>query len=142
MHKYQVRIYYEDTDAGGIVYHANYLRYAERARTEMLRDLGYIHSELLKERGIGFVVRKIDIDYQKPAVLDDVLTVHSKITRVGGASFDIQQTIKKNDEVICEINLVLVCMNVGNFSATRLPNEIKTLFEKQNQETRGETINV
>lgn len=139
MHKYPVRIYYEDTDAGGIVYHANYLRYAERARTEMLRDLGYVHSELLKERGIGFVVRHIEIDYQRPAVLDDLLTVCSQITRVGGASFDIEQTIKKSDDIICVLKLILVCMNVNNFTATRVPKEIKTLFEKQSQ---GEPLNV
>ncbi len=139
MHNYKVRIYYEDTDAGGVVYHSNYLRYAERARTEMLRDMGYIHSELLKERGIGFVVRHIEVDYQKPAVLDDLLTVLSQITRVGGASFDVLQTIKKGDQTICEVKLVLVCMNVNNFTATRVPKEIKTLFEKQNV---GETVNV
>ena len=136
-HNLPIRIYYEDTDAGGIVYHARYLHFAERGRTEMLRDEGYVHSGLLKEQGIGFVVRHVEIDYQRPAVLDDMLNVHSEITRMGGASFDILQTIVKDEQVICVIKVVLVCVDLKKNKAVRLPNEIRKLYKDE-----GETVNV
>ena len=85
-HLYPLRIYYEDTDAGGIVYHANYLRFAERARTEALRDMGIPHAEMVGQFGLMFVVRRIEVDYQRAARLDDSLTVVTESVEVGGAS--------------------------------------------------------
>jgi acyl-CoA thioester hydrolase len=76
-HRYGLRIYFEDTDAGGVVYHANYLRFAERARTEALRAMGLPHSEMMEKHGIIFVVRRVALDYQRPARLDDWLTVET-----------------------------------------------------------------
>ena len=137
-HSLPIRIYYEDTDAGGLVYHANYLRYAERGRTEMLRDLGFAHSKLLHEHALGFVVRHVEIDYQRPAILDDMLSVQSEITRIGGASFDILQTIVRDDQVLCVIKVVIVCVNVKTGKAVRLPDEIRKLHKEE----EGETVNV
>ncbi len=85
-HRYAVRVYYEDTDAGGIVYHATYLRYAERARTEALRDLGIPHAELVQRCNLMFVVRRIEVDYLRAARLDDSLVVETEILVAGGAS--------------------------------------------------------
>lgn len=129
VHQLPVRVYYEDTDAGSVVYHARYLGFAERARTEMLRDGGYVHSELLKEKGIAFAVRHLDIDFKKAATLDDLLMIESKVVRIGGASFDVAQTIKRDGDVIADLKVVLVCMDVETLSARRLPEEIRTLFE-------------
>src|ERR1700722_16228054 len=85
-HRYVVRVYYEDTDAGGMVYHANYLRYAERARTEALRSLGIPHAELVRLHNLMFVVRRIKVDYLRPARLDESLIVITQPLQVGGAS--------------------------------------------------------
>lgn len=141
IYKLPIRIYYEDTDTGSVVYHASYLRFAERARSEMLRDMGYDHARLLKEKAIGFVVRHMEIDYLRPAVLDDLLEVRSRILRIGGASFDLQQTVYRQDEMIADMKVVLVCMDTKNFSAARLPDDMRALFSKSLNE-EGETVHV
>lgn len=128
-HNINVRVYYEDTDAAGIVYHTSYLRFAERGRTEILRDAGYSHAELLKTKGIAFAVVSMNIEFHAPAILDDLLTVSTKITRLGGASMDMQQNISKDNESICDIKLTLVCMN-SNKNAVRLPKDIRQLFKE------------
>jgi len=128
MHKLDIRTYYEDTDAGGIVYHASYIRFAERGRTEMLRAAGYEHSSLLKEQGIGFAVVSLHIEYRTPARLDDLLTVRTRVTRMGGASMDMAQDIYRGDEAICEIKVTLVCID-STLKAVRLPQEVRDLFK-------------
>ena len=90
-HHYTLRVYYEDTDAGGVVYHASYLRYAERARTEALRDLGIPHAALIAQYGLMFVVRRIKVDYLRPARIDESLTVVTEPLQVGGASLLLRQ---------------------------------------------------
>ncbi|MGM0421613.1 MAG: tol-pal system-associated acyl-CoA thioesterase [Pseudomonadota bacterium] len=140
-HKLPIRIYYEDTDAGSVVYHASYLRFAERARSEMLRDMGYDHARLLREKAIGFVVRNLEIDYLRPAVLDDLLEVRSSVTRIGGASFDLQQTVFRGEEMIADLKVVLVCMDTKTFSAARLPEDMRSLFNK-NLSEEGDTVYV
>jgi len=92
-HHYTLRVYYEDTDAGGVVYHAAYLRFAERARTEALRDLGIPHATLVAEYGLIFVVRRIKVDYLRPARLDESLTVVTEPVHVGGASVVLRQEV-------------------------------------------------
>lgn len=92
-HRLAVRVYYEDTDAGGIVYHASYLRFAERARTEMLRDLGYEQAVLRREHGVIFAVRRCAIDFVAPARLDDRLEVETRPLRLGGARMVLEQTV-------------------------------------------------
>lgn len=97
-HLHQVRVYWEDTDAGGIVYHANYLNFAERARTEMVRALGLKQSELADNgNGFAFAVRHMDIDFLKPARLDDLLQVESTPMALGGASLEVRQIIRRLD---------------------------------------------
>lgn len=97
-HLHQIRVYWEDTDAGGIVYHSNYLNFAERARTEMVRELGLKQSELADNgNGFAFAVRHMDIDFLKPARLDDLLQVESTPVALGGASLEVRQVIRRLD---------------------------------------------
>src|SRR5687768_17594667 len=97
MHRLPLRIYYEDTDAVGLVFHANYLRYAERGRTEMLRALGTQHTEIGKSVGVAFAVRRCEIDFRSPAKLDDLLEVQTRITDIGGASIEFEQNVIRRD---------------------------------------------
>src|SRR6188472_3373896 len=92
-HTHPVRVYYEDTDASGIVYHANYLKFAERGRTEMMRALGFAHSGIAAETGIVFTVRQVSIDFRLPARLDDLLSVETRIVEIGGARLLLDQRI-------------------------------------------------
>src|ERR1700745_1360179 len=96
-HRYSVRVYYEDTDAGGVVYHANYLRFAERARTEALRDLGVPHAELVARHGRRVTVRRIKLDYLGPARLDDSLVVVTRPMAVRAASIDLRQSFVRRE---------------------------------------------
>ena len=96
-HRYAIRVYYEDTDAGGVVYHATYLRYAERARTEALRDLGVPHADMVDRFGVMFMVRRLEVDYERGARLDDALTVETEVLEVGGASVRLRQTVRARD---------------------------------------------
>ncbi len=127
-----LRVYYEDTDAGGIVYYANYLRFAERARTEMLRDLGFENSALMGDAGLAFAVRACGIEYLKPALLDDRLEVHTQVLRIGGASLEMEQIVRRNGDAIAELNVKLVCMHVSGSSAgrpSRIPADIRAALE-------------
>lgn len=109
-HVFPVRVYYEDTDAGGIVYYANYLKFAERARTELLRAAGYDHAGLRRDHGFGFAVRRCAAEYRRPALLDDALEVATAIGRVGGASFDMRQRILRDGAEIAAIDVLLACV--------------------------------
>ncbi len=129
-HELKIRVYYEDTDAGGVVYHARYLAFAERGRTEMLRAAGYEHAPLLKEGGKAFAVVSANLQYKAPAKLDDELTVRSEITRVGGASMEIKQDIFCADRLLTEIKVTLVCVD-SSFKAARLPAEIKKIYRSK-----------
>lgn len=129
-HDFPIRVYYEDTDAGGIVYHASYLRFAERARTEMLRDNGFEHVQFLKDTGIAFAVRHMDIDYQRPALLDDLLSIETQLTHLGNARMDMTQVIRKNEQVLVSITLTLVCMSVETKKAARIPEECRAVFQE------------
>src|SRR5579872_1943212 len=94
-HSFPVRVYYEDTDAGGIVYYANYLKFAERARTEALRLAGFDQSELKHEQKIAFVVRRCECDFLKPAFLDDLLTIETRLNDISKVSMRMRQTIRR-----------------------------------------------
>jgi acyl-CoA thioester hydrolase len=125
IHHYPVRVYYEDTDAGGIVYHANYLRFAERARTEMLRCVGFAHNDLIGEHRVMLAVRSLEIDYVQPARLDDALAIVTKILAVGGASIKLSQLVfhlGAPDRVCSRIRLRLACID-GNARPARLPED-------------------
>lgn len=111
-HHYTVRVYYEDTDAGGMVYHATYLRYAERARTEALRDLGIPHAELVQRCNLMFVVRRVEVDYLNPARLDDALVVETEVMAAGGASATLRQTVRGTAGVCAVLVIKLACVRL------------------------------
>lgn len=110
VHALPIRIYYEDTDAGGIVYHANYLRFAERARTEWLRAAGFDHPRLLEEHAVMFTVRRCDVVFLAPARLDDEIRVETQIDRLQGARIHLNQAVFLDDRclVTLAVELVLV----------------------------------
>ena len=120
-HRYTVRIYYEDTDAGGIVYHANYLRYAERARTEALRAMGIPHAAMVEQFNVMFVVRRIEIDYQRAARLDDSLTVVTESVEVGGASLILRQDVRGAQGSCAVLTVRLACVLPGENKPARIP---------------------
>jgi acyl-CoA thioester hydrolase len=122
-HHYPVRVYYEDTDAGGIVYHANYLRFAERGRTEALRDLGVPHAEMSALHGLFFMVRRIKVDYLAPARLDDSLVVETTTLAVGGATVDLRQDVVRagDDALLARLELQLVCGRISDQRPARIP---------------------
>ena len=124
----EVRIYYDDTDAGGVVYHANYLRYMERGRTEFLRDHG-LSVQGMHERGIIFPVVAIEINYRSPARLDDLLEVETSIVAVKNGSFVAgQKVVRKEDgRLLVEARVTLACVGEG-MRAQRLPAELRELL--------------
>jgi len=123
---FPIRVYYEDTDAGGVVYHANYLRFAERARTEMLRSLGVGQRELRDEQGLAFVVRRCAIEFAGPARLDDALDVVTTVKAVRGAAIELEQTIRRSGEAAALVSLDLVIAAIaGNGRPARVPAWIK-----------------
>jgi acyl-CoA thioester hydrolase len=120
-HRHTLRIYYQDTDAGGIVYHANYLAFAERARTEALRALGLPHTEMLAKHGVMFVVRRAVLDYQRPARLDDELVIETRIAHVGGASATLRQEFWRDSDSLAVLEVFLGCVRPGDGRAARMP---------------------
>jgi acyl-CoA thioester hydrolase len=129
-HLHAVRVYYEDTDCSGVVYHASYLRFAERARTEMLRDLGVAHSEMIARTGLAFAVRRLEVDYLAPARLDDRLEVLTRIRHVGGASLGALQVVRGANAGadLARITLRLACIN-QNGRPARLPSAVRRVLE-------------
>lgn len=123
-----IRIYYEDTDAGGVVYYANYLKFAERARTEMLRSLGIEQRKLLEEQGIAFVVRRAALDLRSPARLDDEITIETTINQIKPASLLMTQTISCAENKLCEIQVKIACINKA-FKPCPLPKEMLEIFK-------------
>lgn len=123
-----VRIYYEDTDAVGIVYHANYLKFAERARTEMMRDLsGGLYARMLAD-GMGFIVRRCTVDYAGAARLDDLIEVHSRVLDVGGASLSAEQTVWRDGKRLVRMEIKLGCIG-PNGRPARIPPELRGVIE-------------
>ena len=115
-----LRVYYEDTDAGGIVYHAAYLRFAERGRTEFVRKLGIDQQQLRAETGLGFVVTSLTIDYLKPAFLDDNLTITTEIERIRPASVNFKQTVARESQILAHLKVRVACLD-GDGRLKRLP---------------------
>jgi acyl-CoA thioester hydrolase len=136
-HRHEVRIYWEDTDAGGIVYHANYLKFAERARSEAVREAGINQSELAAD-GFAFTVRHMDMDFLASAKLDDRLVVESGVTEVGGASFEVQQVIRRLDDgpelVRLKVRLAFVALAEGR--AARMPQAVRAILQGLVKERR------
>jgi len=124
-----IRVYYEDTDAGGVVFYANYLKYMERARTEWLRDLGVNQSELARTARRQFVVYKLDVAYRKPALLDDLLTVHSRIARLGVASIHFAQRVERGAELLAEGNVQICCVDVDTLRSAAIPESLRMTLQ-------------
>lgn len=120
---WSVRVYWEDTDAGGVVYHASYVRFLERARSEWLRALGIVQSELRSQSGIVFVVHRIEIDYRKPSRLDDLLSINVRAHDVRGASFMVDQELRcgSEDQVRVAARVRIACLDADRFRPRPLP---------------------
>ena len=126
--KWLVRVYYEDTDAGGIVYHTSYLKYMERARTEYLRALGYNQTRLRAEQGILFVVNRIDINFSRPAVFDDELTVTAALGKTSRASLVFHQTICRDEEQLCVADIAIASLSADRYKPKRMPTSLLADF--------------
>ena len=122
------KIYYHDTDAGGVVYYANYLKYFEEARTELLKEKGVDISKL-SEEGILFAVRKVEIDYKTPARYADTLIITACLSKVKNATLEFTQTITRGDKVLVEAKTQLVCIN-SNFIPQVIPAEVSQCLRK------------
>ncbi|MFP4314383.1 MAG: YbgC/FadM family acyl-CoA thioesterase [Alphaproteobacteria bacterium] len=136
-HSIESRVYYENTDAGGIVYHGQYLNFAERGRTELLRKIGYQSSDLTKEHGIMFVARHVDINYYAPAFLDDLLEIRTSVAALKNSSFTMRQTLfrhkdaldkKSEEEKIAEVMVTLVCVKANGIKPLRVPDMLREKF--------------
>ncbi|CAG0959022.1 4-hydroxybenzoyl-CoA thioesterase [Rhodocyclaceae bacterium] len=122
---FPVRVYYEDTDTAGVVYYAGYLRFLERGRTEWLRALGVGQFRLAQEAGIVFAVRSLNIEYLKPARLDDVLTVLTELTLPGRAQVTLKQRIERDGETLVEASVRIACLNTKTMKPAALPAALR-----------------
>ena len=127
-HRYPLRVYYEDTDAGGIVYYANYLKFAERARTEMMHLLDAGYAEGVTSGEITFAVRRCEVDYLAPARLDDILEVHTTVSRTRGASMSGHQSVYRGDEELVRLEVELVCLNRDG-RPMRIPENLRNALQ-------------
>jgi acyl-CoA thioester hydrolase len=121
---WSTRVYWEDTDGGGVVYYANYLRFLERARTEWLRALGFVQTQLAKNPGIMFVVASVNIEYRRPARLDDSLTIVSTCHHESAACLRFDQRILRDEELLVTAAVRVACLDAGSFRPKRLPAAI------------------
>ena len=121
-----VRVYFQDTDAGGVVYHASYVNFLERARTEWLRECyGYSNTGLMREFGMVFVVRSLRLDYLKPALLDDLLAVSAQLKDVGRSRVTLCQNVLRGEDILVEAEVHLVCVKMDNFKPVSLPEILR-----------------
>ncbi len=125
-----VRVYYEDTDSGGVVYYANYLKFMERARTEWLRSLGLEQDELIARESVIFAVRSVQVDYLRPARFNDALTVSAEVVEQGRASLVFEQIIHKNnnDIILCQGRIKIACLDCHSFKPRPLPAPLVAEF--------------
>ena len=124
-----VRVYYEDTDAGGVVYHASYLRYLERARTEWLRALGYSQAVMREENSLVFTVVSLQLDFLRPAKLDDLLVVRSQAQSAGGASVQFVQEIWREDAALLRGQVRVACLDARSFRPQRLQTSLREALQ-------------
>ena len=124
---WRARVYWEDTDGGGVVFYANYLKYMERARTEWLRSLGHAQSELAEKFGFVFAVVEVKLNYRRPARLDDEMEISCLPVPEGSASIRFQQVIKRGDTVLVEGEVRVACVDAKTFRPRRLPEFIKDI---------------
>jgi acyl-CoA thioester hydrolase len=120
-----VRVYFQDTDAGGVVYHASYVNFMERARTEWMRSFGYTNAGLMKELGVVFVVRSLKLDYLKPALLDDLLGVSTKLKEIGRSRVTLHQSVMRGEEILVEGEIHLVSIALDTFKPVSVPEVLR-----------------
>jgi acyl-CoA thioester hydrolase len=128
-HRYQLRVFYEDTDAAGIVYYANYLKFIERARTEMMREAGISHTQLMAQQGIAFIVRRCVADFRAPARLDDLLEVRTRIVSLGGASIEAEQVVWHGQDSLVRVEIKLGCIDDSG-RPVRLPEDVNAALAR------------
>ncbi len=119
-----IRVYYEDTDAGGVVFYANYLKFFERARTEMLRDLGFEQDQLIQIQKLIFVVRSVKVDYLKPAKFNDLINVNSVVIEKKKTSLIFKQSILREDLLLCDAEIRIACLDAQTMKPKPIPTEI------------------
>ena len=136
-HHFFTRVYYEDSDAAGIVYYANYLKFAERARSELCRLLGIDQRSMREDDGVVFAVRELAADYRAPARLDDLLQVRSRVTALTGASLWMHQTIEREERMLVGLDVRLVCLKMIDGRPIRLPGGVRTIFASITQNCRN-----
>lgn len=125
-----VRVYYEDTDSGGVVYYANYLRFFERARTEYLRQFDIQQDELIKNDNVVFAVRQIHADYLKPAVFNDLLTVVTEVVELKNASLVFNQAIEKDGQLLCKASCKVACLHADTLKPRKIPQTVLNVIKK------------
>ena len=123
IHRLNIRIYYEDTDAAGIVYYANYLKFAERARTEMMRDLGAEPGAWREETGLFFVVQRCHADYRRPAMLDDIVELRTYVVKVGAASLSVRQEVYRQETLLTSMDVRLALVD-NRMKPARIPEPL------------------
>lgn len=128
-HTYEYRVYYEDTDAGGIMYHGRYVNWCERARAEFLRDIGLQSSTIFEDTGVLFVVRHLEADYFKPAKLDQLLRVESGLKELKNSSFILNQSIFCQDSMLFSMTVTIVCID-GNGRPVRIPDMVREKLQE------------
>ena len=131
IHHWPIRIYYEDTDSGGVVYHSNYLKFMERGRTEWLRDFEIDQKTLKDNLNLMFVVHEIDIKFARPAVFNDEIEVQTKLEKLGSVKIELEQKIFRSSEILIESRVVVASVNSMSMKPMRIPNEIKLLMENE-----------
>jgi acyl-CoA thioester hydrolase len=124
-----LRVYYRDTDAGGMVFHANYLAFMECARTELLQSLGVDLGELARRDHVLFVVHSAQIAYHKPALLNDLLAVTARVKRIGRARLEFEQGVKRGDETLAHATLTLACVNARGYRPVAVPKAVRRKLE-------------
>ncbi len=125
-----VRVYYEDTDAGGVVYHGNYLKFCERARTEWLRSMGFEQTDLRAQHGLVFVIRSAALQYLRPAKFNDELRVLARIVKLGRSAFEFEQEIWRNEEKLVTAHIVVVCVTAEGFRPVAIPEHIRSKIQE------------
>jgi acyl-CoA thioester hydrolase len=135
VHRFPIRVYYEDTDAAGIVYYANYLKFIERARTEMMRLYGVEHEKTRQNGGTAFIVRRCDIEYVSPARLDDELVVETRVKELGGATILLSQDVLRDGAMLVRTTVLVACIGVQG-RPVRLPAELRSSLSSFNDKPR------
>lgn len=130
-HPLEIRVYYEDTDVSGVVYHANYLRWIERGRTEWLRALGFGQQTFIEWQGIAFTISTIDVRFLRPARLDDLIRVDTAVTRVRRASLEFHQRVVRDSTPLMHADVRIGCVDTASFRPTALPQEMRNRLHQE-----------